>query len=129
MAGPGAISATILLSGEFSSVIDRAALIGILLAIVALTYGVYLLAERVEGLLGTTGRTVLTRLLGVILSALGRAVRRRRREGADRRLSVIEARRDRRSSPRRHNSCTLSCALTITVDTFSGNTDTRLRPV
>jgi multiple antibiotic resistance protein len=28
------------------------------------------LAERVEGLLGATGRTVLTRLLGVILSAL-----------------------------------------------------------
>ena len=70
MAGPGAISATILLSGEFSSAIDRAALIGILFAIVALTYGVYLLAERVEGLLGATGRTVLTRLLGVILSAL-----------------------------------------------------------
>jgi len=70
MAGPGAISATILLSGEFSSAVDRAALIGILFAIVALTYGVYLLAERVEGLLGATGRTVLTRLLGVILSAL-----------------------------------------------------------
>lgn len=70
MAGPGAISATILLSGDFSSALDRAALIGILLAIVALTYGVYLLAERVEGLLGATGRTVLTRLLGVILSAL-----------------------------------------------------------
>jgi multiple antibiotic resistance protein len=70
MAGPGAISATILLSGEFSSALDRTALIGILLAIVALTYGVYLLAERVEGLLGATGRTVLTRLLGVILSAL-----------------------------------------------------------
>lgn len=70
MAGPGAISATILLSGSFSGVLDRIALIGILLAIVTLTYGVYLLAERVEGLLGATGRTVLTRLLGVILSAL-----------------------------------------------------------
>lgn len=70
MAGPGAISATILLSGDFSSALDRAALIGILFAIVLLTYGVYLLAERVEGLLGATGRTVLTRLLGVILSAL-----------------------------------------------------------
>jgi multiple antibiotic resistance protein len=70
MAGPGAISATILLSGEFSSVLDRMALIGIILAIVVLTYGVYLVAERVEGLLGATGRSVLTRLLGVILSAL-----------------------------------------------------------
>ena len=70
MAGPGAISATILLSGEFSSALDRAALIGILFVIVALTYGVYLLAERVDGMLGATGRSVLTRLLGVILSAL-----------------------------------------------------------
>jgi small neutral amino acid transporter SnatA (MarC family) len=32
------------------------ALIGIILAIVALTYGVLSLAERVEGLLGATGR-------------------------------------------------------------------------
>lgn len=70
MAGPGAISATILLSGDFSSALDRFALIAILFGIVALTYGVYLIAERVEGLLGATGRTVLTRLLGVILSAL-----------------------------------------------------------
>lgn len=70
MAGPGAISATILLSGEFSGALDRTALIGIILAIIAMTYGVYLLAERVEGLLGETGRTVLTRLFGVILSAL-----------------------------------------------------------
>lgn len=70
MAGPGAISAVILLSGDFSSALDRTALIGIVLAIVALTYGIFLLAERVEGLLGATGRTVLTRLLGVILSAL-----------------------------------------------------------
>ncbi|QKV18199.1 MarC family protein [Oricola thermophila] len=74
MAGPGAISATILLSGEFSgeysSALGRTALIAILLGIVALTYGIYLLAERVEVLLGATGRSVLTRLLGVILSAL-----------------------------------------------------------
>jgi multiple antibiotic resistance protein len=70
LAGPGAISATILLSGEFSSAIDRTALIGIIFAIIALTYLVFMLAERVDGLLGETGRTVLTRLLGVILSAL-----------------------------------------------------------
>ncbi|WP_421850149.1 MarC family protein [Oricola sp.] len=70
LAGPGAISATILLSGQFEGIGGRAALIGIILSIVLLTYGVFLLAERVEGLLGNTGRTVLTRLLGVILSAL-----------------------------------------------------------
>ncbi|MFZ2102102.1 MAG: MarC family protein [Oricola sp.] len=70
MAGPGAISATILLSSDFSGALERTALIAIILAIILLNYGVFLLAERVEGLLGATGRTVLTRLLGVILSAL-----------------------------------------------------------
>jgi multiple antibiotic resistance protein len=117
MAGPGAISATILLSGEFSSALDRMALIGIILAIVVLTYGVYLVAERVEGLLGATGRTVLTRLLGVILSALAvqfvadgvKALI------ADRRLSAT--RRDRRSISLPPKPCTLSCALTVTVET------------
>ena len=33
-------------------------------------YAVFLLAERIDGLMGTTGRIILTRLLGVILSAL-----------------------------------------------------------
>lgn len=70
IAGPGAISATILLSGEFAGPTERGALIGIIVAILAVTYLVFLLAERVDGLLGETGRSVLTRLLGVILSAL-----------------------------------------------------------
>ena len=70
LAGPGAISATILLSGQFSGIAGHATLIGIIFAIILVTYGVFLLAERVDGLLGTTGRTVVTRLLGVILSAL-----------------------------------------------------------
>lgn len=70
IAGPGAISAVILLSGEFSGPVERSGLIAIVLAIIALTYTVFLLADRVDRLLGETGRSVLTRLLGVILSAL-----------------------------------------------------------
>ena len=70
IAGPGAISAVVLLSGDFAGPLARAALIAIVAAILAVTWGVFLLAERVDGLLGETGRTVLTRLLGVILSAL-----------------------------------------------------------
>lgn len=70
IAGPGAISATILLAGDFSTAVERTALIAIIGAIIATTYAVFLLAERVDGLLGETGRSVLTRLLGVILSAL-----------------------------------------------------------
>ncbi|HMQ57945.1 MAG TPA: MarC family protein [Rhizobiaceae bacterium] len=70
IAGPGAISATILLSGEFDSVPGRLALIGIIAGVIAVTWVVFLVAERVDKWLGATGRNVLTRLLGVILAAL-----------------------------------------------------------
>lgn len=70
IAGPGAISAIILLSGDFSGAAERTGLIGIILAILALTWMIFIAAERIDGLLGETGRSVLTRLLGVILSAL-----------------------------------------------------------
>lgn len=70
IAGPGAISATVLLSTEMSSPIERAALIGVILALMLLCMIVFTLAERVDRFLGDTGRMVLTRLLGVILAAL-----------------------------------------------------------
>lgn len=70
IAGPGAISATILLSGSQGNAIGRVALILIVAAILAITWLVFLLAERIDRLLGVTGRIVLTRLLGVILAAL-----------------------------------------------------------
>ncbi len=70
IAGPGAISATILLSDQFVSIIDRGKLIAIIGFIISLTFVVFILAERVDRFLGITGRMVLTRLLGVILAAL-----------------------------------------------------------
>ncbi|MBX3569190.1 MAG: MarC family protein [Rhizobiaceae bacterium] len=70
IAGPGAISATVLLSGHFEGWIAQLALVGIILACLALTYLVFILAERIDGILGQTGRSILTRLLGVILAAL-----------------------------------------------------------
>lgn len=70
IAGPGAISAAILLSNDFPTPLERTVLIGIMAAIILLVYLVFLVAERVDKLLGETGRSVLTRLLGVILSAL-----------------------------------------------------------
>ncbi|MBO6719731.1 MAG: MarC family protein [Rhizobiaceae bacterium] len=70
IAGPGAISATVLLSGTFSDFAARAVLVGIILAGVAITFLVFVLAERVDGFLGETGRSILTRLLGLILAAL-----------------------------------------------------------
>ncbi|WP_442578258.1 MarC family protein [Mesorhizobium sp. ASY16-5R] len=70
IAGPGAISATVLLSGSFQGFAAQATLVGIILVCLILTYFVFLLAERVDGILGQTGRSILTRLLGVILAAL-----------------------------------------------------------
>ncbi|PSJ59887.1 MarC family protein [Pseudaminobacter soli (ex Li et al. 2025)] len=70
IAGPGAISATVLLSGSFQGWMAQVTLVGIILACLILTYLVFVLAERIDGLLGQTGRSILTRLLGVILAAL-----------------------------------------------------------
>jgi multiple antibiotic resistance protein len=70
IAGPGAISATVLLSASFHGFAGQATLIGIIFVCMFLTYLVFVLAERVDGLLGQTGRSILTRLLGVILAAL-----------------------------------------------------------
>ena len=45
-------------------------LVGIIAACLVLTYLVFVLAERIDHILGETGRSILTRLLGVILAAL-----------------------------------------------------------
>lgn len=70
IAGPGAISATVLLSGSFQGWAAQATLVAIILVCLLATYLVFVLAERIDGMLGQTGRSILTRLLGVILAAL-----------------------------------------------------------
>ena len=70
IAGPGAISATVLLSGSMPGWTAQIALVAIIFVCIALTYLVFILAERIDGILGQTGRSILTRLLGVILAAL-----------------------------------------------------------
>lgn len=74
IAGPGAISAMLLLSHEAAGLTDGyaglGALIGVLAGMVLACLLVFLAASRIEKLLGNTGRIILTRLLGVILSAL-----------------------------------------------------------
>lgn len=70
IAGPGAISATVLLSGGLPTLAGQAALVAIIFFCLALTYLVFILAERIDQILGETGRSILTRLLGVILAAL-----------------------------------------------------------
>lgn len=71
MAGPGAITATILLAGRSSGDIERLALLlGVIAAVIAVCLAVFMAAARVARLLGATGSVVLSRLLGVLLAAL-----------------------------------------------------------
>lgn len=70
IAGPGAISAAVLLSSAFATALATLLLLAILAACVLITFVVLVLAERIDGFLGETGRSILTRLLGVILAAL-----------------------------------------------------------
>ncbi|MCZ8186146.1 MAG: MarC family protein [Beijerinckiaceae bacterium] len=71
MAGPGTITATMLIAGSAGG--DGMKL-GALVAVIALVsiscLLVFLIADRLSKLLGVTGNLVLTRLLGVILAAL-----------------------------------------------------------
>ncbi len=71
MAGPGALTAMMLLAGRAEG---SWLLLGSLAAISALVIlsclAVFLLATPIARLLGVTGNVVLTRLLGVILAAL-----------------------------------------------------------
>jgi multiple antibiotic resistance protein len=70
IAGPGAISATVLLAGALPGPWDRVLLIGVLALSMLLVLAALLIAERLDRFLGVTGRAILTRLLGVILAAL-----------------------------------------------------------
>jgi multiple antibiotic resistance protein len=71
MAGPGAITATMLLAGQAQgSPALLAGLIAIVVVVCLLCWLVFLFAERISGFLGVTGNIVLTRLLGIVLAAL-----------------------------------------------------------
>ena len=70
IAGPGAISAAILLADDFSWPTDRLALMGVLIAVGIIVYLALLLADRVSRFISETVQIIMTRLLGIILAAL-----------------------------------------------------------
>lgn len=70
IAGPAAISATVLTSSQMSSTLDKMILLAIIAGTMLLVYGSLLIGQRMDRYLGNTGRAILTRLLGVILAAL-----------------------------------------------------------
>jgi multiple antibiotic resistance protein len=69
LAGPGAISTTIIAAQE-SSPVHIGALIGCILLVCALALVLFRLAEPVGERLGTTGLNIATRILGLLLAAI-----------------------------------------------------------
>jgi len=71
MAGPGAITATVLIAGRSAGdPVRLAMLLGVIAVVLAICFAVFTLSAPIARLLGQTGSTVLSRLLGVLLAAL-----------------------------------------------------------
>jgi multiple antibiotic resistance protein len=70
IAGPGAIATVILLVGQTDTTAGYFAVMGVLAAVLALVFLMFLSASTLERMLGKTGITVVTRLLGMLLAAL-----------------------------------------------------------
>lgn len=70
ISGPATISAIILLSSQAPDTLTYAGLGGVIAIILLSCLGAFLLADKLERLLGDTAQLVITRLLGVLLAAL-----------------------------------------------------------
>lgn len=70
IAGPGAISATILLASEDTTIEWRLILFAIIALVILIVWLSFIAAQGLGRFLGITGRMILTRLLGVLLAAL-----------------------------------------------------------
>ena len=76
LAGPGTISATILLTSQFSAEssgnhwVATLSLVAVIAVLMILTAAVLVTAELLDKYIGNTAKLVLTRLLGVLLAAL-----------------------------------------------------------
>ena len=70
LAGPGAISTVMVLAGTSKSPVTTAGLYGAIVLTALLSYVTLAGAMRVEQRLGQTGMRILTRLMGLVLSAI-----------------------------------------------------------
>lgn len=70
IAGPAAISAIILLASQAPTQVAYAGLAGVIATILGSCLLVFLLADKIERMMGDTVQMVVTRLLGVLLAAL-----------------------------------------------------------
>lgn len=70
IAGPGSMTAIVLLTGQADNAGQMVVVLLALLAIMALTCGAMLAAERLFRLMGRTGVNVIARVSGILLAAL-----------------------------------------------------------
>ena len=70
IAGPGAVSATILLASGMNNWEGYLVMVAIIIGIMVLVLLSFMAAEFIDKYLGKTGRNIMTRLLGVLLAAL-----------------------------------------------------------
>ena len=70
LAGPGALTTVLLMVGNIQSLGDRVVMASVILLVSLVTLLILLLAQTLSRLLGQTGANVVSRLLGLVLSAL-----------------------------------------------------------
>jgi multiple antibiotic resistance protein len=70
LAGPGAITAVMMLRGNARSVVEHATIFGAITAVSLLTFIILSQAARIELRLGQTGMNVMHRVLGLLLAAI-----------------------------------------------------------
>jgi multiple antibiotic resistance protein len=71
LAGPGAISTVILYAQRYASAAHYLYLFGCIVLLVALTALLFRLAPTIARMLGKTGINIVTRLMGLIMAAMG----------------------------------------------------------
>ncbi|MGB2078182.1 MAG: YchE family NAAT transporter [Vibrio sp.] len=71
MAGPGAISSTIVFGARYPTFIDIICIIATIVVFCLCSWGLFRSAPYIVRLLGQTGINVITRIMGLILGSLG----------------------------------------------------------
>ncbi|MEK9646151.1 MAG: MarC family protein [Alphaproteobacteria bacterium] len=71
LAGPGAMASILLLAGKAGpDLLEKAALLGVLVAVLVATFVCLVAGSRILARIGVTGVNVLSRVFGVVLAAL-----------------------------------------------------------
>ena len=70
IAGPGAMTTMILLTGQQSDIAGQAMVFGVMTLVLLLVFIMFLAGNFIERLLGQTGINLITRLFGMFLAAL-----------------------------------------------------------